>query len=242
MFMNMNQSIFGLIAAAGSRVDFHERFNDSSSDEDGDGHAQGVEEDLSRTTILTTPKPKERRSHRRKLSAHRLLRSLPALPKLKSKSQSLPTKLSTPQEDPQETESLDKEKSNLSVPTNLDLEIENLNRRPPVMSRMLEARAEMSSRPSFDLDTDDMGTSQAVEPSDSSPLAKRLMDIFEFEEPEQVIEGTAWLMIPRRICALDANKLQQSIPVGYSRAFFSRDFSTSQRSTFVSMRTCQKKQ
>ncbi|CAI6092545.1 unnamed protein product [Clonostachys chloroleuca] len=198
MFMNMNQSIFGLIAAAGSRVDFHERFNDSSSDEDGEdgsGHAQGVEEDLSRTTILTTPKPKERRSHRRKLSAHRLLRSLPALPKLKSKSQSLPTKLSTPREDPQETESLDKEKSNLSVPTNIDLDIENLNRRPPVMSRMLEARAEMSSRPSFDLDTDDMGTSQAEEPSDSSPLAKRLMDIFEFEEPEQVIEEyPCWLL------------------------------------------------
>ncbi|UKZ75648.1 hypothetical protein TrVFT333_003338 [Trichoderma virens FT-333] len=34
MAVNMNQSIFGLIAAAGSRVDFNTRFDDGSSDED----------------------------------------------------------------------------------------------------------------------------------------------------------------------------------------------------------------
>ena len=59
------------------------------------------------------------------------------------------------------------------------------------MSRMLEAKAELSMRPSFDMkrpsldrrDTDDNGEAS------SSSLAKRLKDIFEFEKAEDVIEG-----------------------------------------------------
>jgi hypothetical protein len=59
------------------------------------------------------------------------------------------------------------------------------------MSRMLEAKAELSMRPSFDLQrlssdqtlTDDTG-------EQTNSLAKRLMDIFQFEKAEDVIEGS----------------------------------------------------
>lgn len=196
--MNMNQSIFGLIAAAGSRVDFNDRFDETSSeDEDGtahhDKHHKGKyprNEDLSKTSILQPKRgDKKSSSHRRKVSAHKLLKSLPSLPKLKYKSKSAPTKLADHSEevdDPGET-------SDLSGPPAIQLTREASNRLPPVMSRMLEARAEMSSRPSFDIEGPEARTSGLE--SDVTPLARRLMDIFEFDEPERVIdEYPCWLL------------------------------------------------
>jgi sterol 3beta-glucosyltransferase len=51
------------------------------------------------------------------------------------------------------------------------------------MSRMLEARAELSLRPSFDLPrTDDNTNTNDMGESTSSSLAKRLMEIFQFRK------------------------------------------------------------
>ena len=57
------------------------------------------------------------------------------------------------------------------------------------MSRMLEAQAEMSSRPSFELPRRPPNKVDTVEETESSSLAVRLMEIFEFEKPEEVING-----------------------------------------------------
>jgi sterol 3beta-glucosyltransferase len=57
------------------------------------------------------------------------------------------------------------------------------------MSRMLEAKAEMASRPSFDIERFSGEHSRPGVGGDSSLLAQRLMEIFEFDEPEKVIEG-----------------------------------------------------
>lgn len=182
MFMNMNQSIFGLIAAAGSKVDYNERFDHSSSDDDdasGPGPKSGGREDLAQTTILQPIKKKD--GHKRTFSGHKLLKSLPSLPKRKSKSKREPSKLSQPPEDTDETG----EPSDLQTPA-IKLTGEEI-RLAPVMSRMLEARAEISNRPSFDLER---RSSDVSHPGDlTTPLARRLMEIFEFDEPEQVIEG-----------------------------------------------------
>ncbi|KFH45681.1 Sterol 3-beta-glucosyltransferase-like protein [Hapsidospora chrysogenum ATCC 11550] len=206
LFMNMNQSIFGLIAAAGSKIDFNERFDEGSSDEDGSGtHKKlGMDEDrrpdvVSQTTVLQT-RTKTKKSHRRALSGHKLLKSLPALPRLKHKSKSSPSKL-PPQTQKTDDggEADDKDvgafpgTSGLSSPPAIQLTRETTARLPPVMSRMLEARAEMSARPSFDLDGARASSSNLG--SDASLLAIRLMEIFEFEEPEQVIEEyPCWLL------------------------------------------------
>ena len=192
MFVNMNQSIFGLIAAAGSRVDFNDRFDGSSSDEE-DGHHgkdRNVGGDLAKTSVLKgSRKDKDKDKHRRKLSGHKLLHSLPMLPKLRSKSKRQSSRLSSTAEETNESS----EASGANTPPALTLTRHD-SRLAPVMSRMLEARAEVSSRPSFDLDRLSSDVSQTSE-GELPPLAKKLMEIFEFDEPEQVIEG--WCFAPR---------------------------------------------
>ena len=104
MFVNMNQSIFGLIAAAGSRIDFNDRFDEeSSSSEVGSGdeepkdgsNSNDEQPSLAKTTYFSrsSSKGEKDKSHRRRISGHKLLKSLPTLPKLKAKSKSAPDKL-----------------------------------------------------------------------------------------------------------------------------------------------------
>ncbi|PHH92500.1 hypothetical protein CDD83_7137 [Cordyceps sp. RAO-2017] len=197
MSINMNQSIFGLIAAAGSRVDFNERFDDGSSDEDDadedDADAgRRQPQDLSRTVVLKPPATHDatKRGHKKKLSGHRLLKSLATLPRRKSKAKRKPA-----QSPPTRTDSDSPGDSDDSPPPG-DLASQNNDTRlAPVMSRMLQARAEMSSRPSFDLERPSADLGRIDEDGDATPLAKRLREIFEFDEPEQVIEEyPCWLL------------------------------------------------
>lgn len=200
LFMNMNQSIFGLIAAAGEKVDFTDRFDEnSSSDEEslGDRAKENRSYALAQTTILLSAKEDthEKGRHRRKLSSHRhkLLKSLPTLPKLQSKSRRTSGKLPMAAEESDEPGPETSESSSIFNPPEIKLTRENTNRLAPVMSRMLEARAEVSSRPSFDLDRTDTGHGKFG--SDVTPLALRLMEIFEFDEPEHVVEEyPCWLL------------------------------------------------
>lgn len=234
MFMNMNQSIFGLIAAAGSRVDFNGRFDEiSSSDEEGgsgSGSSAGKKnkagkgrahkdwrEDLSQTTILQPRKESQRHKggYKWPISGNKLLSSLPALPKLGYKSRSSPAKLPVqPEEDEEEEDkgsgsvsSADLNKAakslffgNSQAPAlKLSISRENTaSREPPILSRMIEAQAEMESRPSFDLPPEDLSQSRTLSPGgdkEATPLAKRLQEIFEYDEPEPVVgEYPCWLL------------------------------------------------
>jgi len=223
MFMNMNQSIFGLIAAAGSQVDFTDRFEGQSSDEEDDADGQmamtiagprgpvrrepfgGVGGPLAQTTILkkhASAGPKGEVKHRRKLSENRLLRSVQGLSRLsKSKSSSKTSKQKeTADNQIQEADDEDAQTSssyNLGNSTGTGLgpgiEITRTDsvRLAPVMSRMLEARAEMAARPSFDLDRLSGEQRPDSDSGETGPteLAKKLKEIFEFDKPEEVIEG-----------------------------------------------------
>ncbi|KAK2595625.1 Sterol 3-beta-glucosyltransferase [Conoideocrella luteorostrata] len=191
--VNMNQSIFGLIAAAGSRVDFNTRFDDGSSDEEENGNTKNSDtsQDLSQTVILPPRLKDERRGHKKKLSSgHRLLKSLSTLPKRKSKKRE-PSRLSVPPLDTSDDARVSTKDSQLhSIP--IDGED---NRLAPVMSRMLQARAEMAARPSFDMERRSTDVQETDYSDESSALAKRLMEIFEFDEPEKVIEEyPCWLL------------------------------------------------
>ncbi|KAF6829637.1 udp-glucose:sterol glycosyltransferase [Colletotrichum plurivorum] len=223
MFMNMNQSIFGLIAAAGSRVDFHDRFESSDDDSDGDErhharddhdddnedhskpHGVGLflhrkqrrsrhdEPDIAKTTVLRKDSSSKSEKHRRKVSGHKLLRSLPALPRLsRHKSKKESSKLEPPSE-----EASDAAEPAASYPVDDTQDDEHDHRLAPVMSRMLEAKAEMSARPSFDIgrrSEDQLAYSDSGD-SNGTALARRLQDIFEFDEPEAVIEEyPCWLL------------------------------------------------
>ena len=206
MFMNMNQSIFGIIAAARSTVDFNDRFEgQSSEDEDAADDSKGKErEDVARTTVLAKGPVAEKDKtgrHRRRISGQ-LLRSLPQLPRLGTRSLS---KRSSKRKGPAEPESsadgdadADAEASSSHTnepqsPTIGVTKADRDGRRAPVMSRILEARAEMSSRPSFDLErvSGDYRRGDGDSDDDTRPsaLSRRLKEIFEFEEFEEVVEG-----------------------------------------------------
>ncbi|KIL94345.1 sterol 3beta-glucosyltransferase [Fusarium avenaceum] len=196
MFMNMNQSIFGLIATASSRVDFNDRFDGMSSDEEGEGSGSqnNRHEDIAQTSILQPAgKGKGKANRRKKLSDHKLLRSLPALPKLRSRHKSQPSRLAPVEAD---DESDGEGSGALSPAPALTLtRHDTQGRLAPVMSRMLEAKADLSSRPSFDLDRLSSDVSRSSDGDEVTALSKKLKEIFEFDEYEQVIEEyPCWLL------------------------------------------------
>ncbi|KAI1478481.1 glycosyltransferase family 1 protein [Daldinia eschscholtzii] len=208
MFMNMNQSIFGLIAAAGSNVDFNDRFEGQSSDEDEEverteRQRQGKEqEQLAQTTVLKKGYSGREKSdkQRRRLSGQ-LLRSLPQLPRLATRSKFKQPKTSGlhPSDSSAEGEgdgsgppTLNSRRPTFDTPTKTERD----GRLAPVMSRMLEAREEMSSRPSFDIERLS-GDHRRGDGDEAGPslLARQLKRIFEFDEPEEVIEEyPCWLL------------------------------------------------
>ncbi|KAI1207504.1 glycosyltransferase family 1 protein [Annulohypoxylon truncatum] len=204
MFMNMNQSIFGLIAAAGSSVDFNDRFEGQSSDEDEDTDQvdrlrKGKErEQLAQTVVLKKGSSEREKGEkqRRRISGH-LLRSLPQLPRLATRSRFKQSKSSgaqpsDPNADGQSSPTVDPLSPTIDA---AEAEQEG-GRLAPVMSRMLEARVEMSSRQSFDLERLS-GDHRRADADDAGPslLARKLKQIFEFDEPEEVIEEyPCWLL------------------------------------------------
>lgn len=199
----MHQSIFSVIAAAGSRTDFHTRFDESSESEDADedkqdrgrspgaGAAAGTR--ASRATGRgTSDRPidspvqeiaNEDKKHKRKLSEHRLLQSLPKLSFKSYKTAGVQPSISRSPSSRQQPRS-----SKKMAP-----------QEAPVMSRMLTAKAELdASGLSIDVQSPLHDGETRAKRADSSPatlLAVRLMEIFGFEEPEKVVsEYPCWLL------------------------------------------------
>lgn len=226
----MNQSVFSMIAAAGSKVDFHSRFDDESSgsDEEGKALSSQVSQDYLRDTPsqedVIKPHGEEATKaqadqHRRKPSGHKLFRSIPKL------------NLRTT-----------KEKNYMSQSTHLPFDevlspIESARRTTPrdapVMSRMLEAEARLSSSPpNLDRTRRLVESLQDVpEEGNSTSLAIRLMEIFGYEKPEEVVAGAS--LIARSLH--HQLTLWQNIPAGYYKASFSRVICTSPRTISASM-------
>jgi sterol 3beta-glucosyltransferase len=248
-YMNMNQSIFGLIAAAGSRIDFNERFDSPSSDDEDAGPHKAHEQQsrkrhFPQTQTLTSqnshpPRDTSGREHKgrhlRKLSERRLLKSLPTLPRLGRSKLKHDKKDST--SSPRVSETLVEDSAEHSDSSSSLDESHEENRLAPVMSRMLEARAEMAARPSFDLERLSSDTSRDVDAGEGehSALAKKLKEIFEFEHSEAVICGRLpcpflsvllFLSIaspppPIFVYGLVTDMMViQSIRAGYSKAFY----------------------
>ena len=187
----MQQSIFSMIAAVGSRSDFHTRFEESS-DSDGDG-----EEPPGQRQKKTTPasaggaKPTERiqgterpekgsqntsdargRHHRRTTSDHKLLRSSERLHHNHDKG-----RLAASQAEGS-LRVMPPRRPRSAIP-----------RAAPVLSRMVEAQAQLDTktptteRPEPLLEE---STHQDPQAQSASLLSTRLMEMFDFEKPEKV--------------------------------------------------------
>ena len=200
----MNQSIFSMIAAAGSRTDFNARFDESSdSSEDDEANKETVNEDHSQRPAaegqsqpsvhrLADPERSSRKLtkkenvHKPKSLEHKLLKSLPKLG------------LKTPKErgmEPQQQVNVNDGNSSGHVTGTRHL----TPRDAPMMSRMLEAQAELSASDIGSEPTTPSGeTVHKRGRAGSSPatlLATRLMEIFGFDEPEDVVsEYPCWLL------------------------------------------------
>lgn len=178
----MNQSIFGMIAAAGSRTDFNQRF-DESSDSDGDaGKKTAPKASKSRPT---NDKQIEMQStdakNRKRLSLARLTQSVPKLSLKTYKSRKTSR---------QQDQSLSNDESD-----------DDANSDPadaPMMSRLLTAEARFEASQEVDLDQRhkmDSGSRTRAESSPATLLATRLQEIFGFDKPETVVaEFPCWLL------------------------------------------------
>lgn len=183
-FANLGTNILGLLSAANPKVDFHNRFAGYSSEEDAndsDDETIGIKKDkdaatdpMAQTMILA----KSGSKGRKRSTGHKLMQSVPILSRLSTRRSKKEGKQpeSHIQEESEAESSADE------------------NRLAPHMSRILEARAEVESRPSFDLERQATGQDHnTADLTGTSPtgLAKRLQEIFGFEEPEEVISGQA---------------------------------------------------
>ena len=189
----MNQSVFSMIAAAGSKTDFHARFEGEGSDSSSEDDQETSNLLLSVEEHITGTPPEERleKDHEsfnaraksgRQQSKSAERRGFRPLPKLKLRTA--------------------KEKNYMSQSVLLPLK-ETLSsearrggvtpRDAPLMSKILEAQAELTpAAHSPEMEEGVSGSVQGVD-SGGSPvsLAVRLMEIFGFERPEDVISGTS---------------------------------------------------
>ncbi|KAK8041344.1 Sterol 3-beta-glucosyltransferase [Apiospora phragmitis] len=186
MFMHMNQSIF-----------------DSSDDENAEGEdADADAEDTSRSSSQPQDKVSEKSSdqdkdsdkkHRRRVSGN-LSRSVSALSSFVSRSKSRSFKSEKQAMDKSSTEEADSPTRRYSDPESSHSD-DGTQILAPVMSRILEARDEMSSRPSFDLEILSSDLRKAAlndESGDEHPtkLQLALKEIFELNQAEEVIGVT----------------------------------------------------
>lgn len=186
----MNQSVFSMITAAGSKVDFHARFENESSDSEGeheppthphDFHMHNADvqhvgnADEISNEWFAGQKPGKQTGQ---LREQRALRSLPEL------------NLRTIKEKNYMSESsgmpFPEFPFSVSSPTSVT------PRDAPVMSRMLAAQAQLgTSGEGLSVeDTEiDLAGQQLESIKEHGNLAIRLKEIFSFENPEEVISG-----------------------------------------------------
>lgn len=185
----MNQSVFSMIAAAGSKVDFHARFEDESSDseEEDDPSTLPFRLDMQNADIISYENVSEQKDKRGagqkpgkqpwQLREQTALKPLPKLnlKTIKEKNYMSDSSGMPPPEPP-----------SISSPTTIT------PRDAPVMSRMLEAQAQLGAF------TEGLNMPKVVEEDspgklDSrngpSNLVIRLKEIFGFDKPEEVISG-----------------------------------------------------
>lgn len=173
----MNQSVFSMIAAAGSKVDFHARFEGESSDSEDDDQAPSkpsvVEEQLEGRQDDSVTRSKSKRQQGKSVEG----RGFCHLPKLN---------LKTIKEKNYMSQSVWLPSKN--VPSDVESPKGVTPRDAPVMGKMLEAQATL--RPSIPLsDIDERIPEDEKDFGSPTGLRTRLMEIFGFESPEEVISG-----------------------------------------------------
>lgn len=184
----MNQSVFSMIAAAGSKVDFHARFDEDSSESDEEKSA--TERKTQEAASPSRPVTQQGDAQPQAGSSSEPGSGNDEAMRAQDRPPSLCLDISTAQEKDYMSQSTilppvfrpSSPQKSKQYPTPRDA---------PVMSKMLEAQAELSpstllaERPS-----EDPSESQQSKANQSpTSLALRLKEIFGFDDSEEVISG-----------------------------------------------------
>ncbi|KAF2101613.1 UDP-Glycosyltransferase/glycogen phosphorylase [Rhizodiscina lignyota] len=191
----MHQSIFSMITAAGggAQVNYQSRFDDdpSESEEDGDGDKQehaGQHTRINDGAHEGSPSQLSS-STKRKI---KLMRSLPRLTKMRR-----PKDQREPSTDPMSSSQILPPKKQWQQELDEEDDAAKGSSEAPILSRMLTARAELEEAdPESPVHKSkgevDVGTHSVT---GTVGLAQRLKEIFDFDDPEEVItEYPCWLL------------------------------------------------
>ena len=183
----MNQSVFSMIAAAGSKTDFHARFDDSSSDSDEAPDVDSSVGERSRSPAGDGTPPTGDSSSQQQRRRSPMPDFAKALPRLHPRSASRKRAMAS---------LAGIRKQSISPRPDLGRRASSgfKSSQVPVMSRMLEAKAKLQSAERDEPYSEEpLSEEREVEeqqvPSGTTSLAVRLMEIFEFNEPEEVLSG-----------------------------------------------------
>lgn len=188
----MQQSVFSMIAAVGSRSDFHARFDESSeSDGEAEDHTRQQSSSPAPRRSQDTVRPERKHKNTSKERGRRHQRSISnhgPLPVPRSGVDSTRRKVSASQTEP---------------PTRGESPGITPPRRPrstspsaaPVLSRMVEAQAHFDSPTQHDQHSVEDSVSEDPSQPSASPLSTRLKEMFNFEHPERVLAEYACCLV-----------------------------------------------
>ncbi|PNS20723.1 Sterol 3-beta-glucosyltransferase [Sphaceloma murrayae] len=178
----MHQSVFGVIAAAQSKEDFKSLMDEERSEDSGDESTGAVPSPVTVTAAsASSDQVPAVAKQKKKLSDHKLLRSLPGLR----------SKNSRPKD-----EKASRHSSPLASPPMEG----NTFRDAPVMSQMLQARANAADSmesSNATLTNKASASTASLRSTRKAPVAlpEALKDIFQFDQPEEVIsEYPCWYL------------------------------------------------
>ena len=209
----MNQSVFSMIAAAGSKVDFHARFDEDSSDsdEEHDPSKPSQHVESSDTTMPPAGEIDEIQNERVKRARSEKTKGKPAdsgglraLPMLNLRTIKEKNYMSQSTILPSQTESPTDEFSPKGVTP----------RDAPVMGKMLEAQAELSPSTLLSETQKEVRAEADEGNTEGSPtnLVVRLKEIFEFEKTEEVISGASICIRASSVLANDGGRVSMLAP------------------------------
>ncbi|XHF97473.1 Sterol 3-beta-glucosyltransferase [Aspergillus wentii] len=184
-FQYMQQSIFSMIAAVGSRSDFHARF-DESSESDGETEdntqresSKGGKGSARAEKKLESSSEERGRRHHRTISDHKFLRPLPKFG-FKNGQGAKSTIQTRPSANDELLQATPSRRPRSLTP-----------RAAPVLSRMVEARAQFDTKETPKEDsspsTEEESTDKESQQESAPALSTRLMEMFGFDKPEKVL-------------------------------------------------------
>lgn len=186
----MNQSVFSMIAAAGSQSNFHARFEDESSDSEDDNDASKAASGMERAGITILPSGPAGDSHKTAAAEVPVEKRRGTKSEHKGKFALAKLNLRNAGERKHISKNISHPSSRQPSPVQDSRHV--TPRDAPVLSRMLEAQAQLAETAKISDQAKITDSSTSAEQSKQpTNLMTRLKEIFRLDRPEEVISGSS---------------------------------------------------